>query len=130
MVVDTSAIVAILFSEADADIYAQAIAESSEPCIGAPTAVECGLVIQKRYGIAATTQLSSFLTASQIEVVPFEREHFEAAITALRRFGRGRHAAQLNLGDAFAYAVAKCRNQPLLFKGNDFLQTDIVSALP
>lgn len=129
MVLDTSAVIAVLFSEPDADTYARAIADALEPCIAAPTAVECGLVLQKRHGAAATSLLSAFFAASQIEVVAFEHEHFEMALAALRRYGRGRHPAQLNLGDAFAYALAKCRNDALLFKGDDFAQTDVTSAL-
>jgi ribonuclease VapC len=129
MVIDTSAIAAVLFNEPDAELYEIAIASAESLCISAATALECSLVIEGRHGPVGAGKLDVLLVEQEIEVVPFDSEQLAFARAAFRRFGRGRHAAGLNFGDCFAYALAKARALPLLFKGADFSQTDIESAL-
>jgi ribonuclease VapC len=128
-VIDTSAIVALLTNEADAELYEAAIASAEESCMSAASVLECTLVLESRYGIAGSQKLQQLLLEQGIGVVPFEAEQLELAIAAFRRFGRGRHPARLNFGDCFPYALAKQLASPLLFKGDDFPQTDIESAL-
>jgi ribonuclease VapC len=128
MVLDTSAIVAVLFDEPDADMYEAAIADAPSLCISAATALECSLVMEGRYGTAGADKLDLLLAEQEVEIVAFDDEQFALARAAYRRFGRGRHPAALNFGDCFAYALAKARALPLLFKGGDFAQTDIEQA--
>ena len=129
MVIDTSAVVAVLFNEPDAEIFERAIADAESACISAATALECSLVIEGRHGPAGAGKLDLLLAEQGIEIVPFDEEQIAFARAAFRRFGRGRHPAGLNFGDCFAYALAKARALPLLFKGADFSQTDIGSAI-
>lgn len=129
MVIDTSAVVAVLFNEPTAELYEGAIAGAETPCISAATALECSLVLEGRHGPAAAGKLDALIADQEIEIVPFDAEQLGFARAAFRRFGRGRHPAALNFGDCFAYALAKARGLPLLFKGNDFAQTDVESAV-
>jgi ribonuclease VapC len=129
MVIDTSAVAAVLFNEADAEIYEVAMASADSACMSAATVLECSLVIESRYGPVGAGKLDTLFVEQEIEIVPFDREQLAFARAAFRRFGRGRHSAGLNFGDCFAYALAKARALPLLFKGNDFAQTDIESAI-
>jgi len=129
MVIDTSAIVALLGSELDAELFEDAIAGATTACMSAGTALECSLVLEGRYGAPGAEKLERLITEQEFEIVPFDGEQLLLARVAFRRFGRGRHRAQLNFGDCFAYALAKARGLPLLFKGEDFAQTDVVSAL-
>jgi ribonuclease VapC len=129
MVIDTSAVAAVLFNEPDAELFEIAIADAEAPCISAATALECSLVIEGRYGPPAAAKLDALLAEQAIEVVPFDGEQLAFARAAFHRFGRGRHPAGLNFGDCFAYALAKARALPLLFKGDDFGQTDIERAI-
>jgi ribonuclease VapC len=129
MVIDTSAVVALLNDEADAERYEIAIAEAEEAAMSAATALECSLVLEGRYGVVGAQKLDVLLAEQGIIIVAFDAEQLAIARAAFRRFGRGRHPAQLNFGDCFAYALAKQLGQPLLFKGGDFVQTDIASVL-
>jgi ribonuclease VapC len=129
MVVDTSALVAIVFDEADADRFAQALAEASRALMSAVTRVELSFVVEGRKGSSGRAGLENFLRQSRIEIVAVSLSQAELAIEAFRRFGRGRHRAALNIGDCFSYALARATDLPLLFKGNDFAQTDIRPAL-
>jgi ribonuclease VapC len=129
MVVDTSALLAVLQNEADAERYERALVDSEQSLISAATAFEASVVLERRFGIAAVRNLDLLLSEAGIELVPFDAEHLELARAAFRRFGRGKHPAQLNFGDCFTYALAKQRGCAVLFKGNDFAQTDIESAL-
>jgi ribonuclease VapC len=129
VVVDTSALVAIVFDEADADRFAQGLAEAPRALMSAVTRVELSFVVEGRKGSSGRIGLENFLRQSRIEVVAVSPGHAELAIEAFRRFGRGRHPAALNIGDCFSYALAKATGQPLLFKGNDFIHTDIRPAL-
>ena len=129
IVIDTSAIVALLSNETDADFYEAAIAGAEESCISAASALECTFVLESRYGEAGTQKLDQLFLEQGIAVIPFDEEQLQLARAAFRRFGRGRHPARLNFGDCFAYGLAKQLAAPLLFKGEDFRQTDIESAL-
>ena len=128
MIIDTSAIVAILFAEADAVRHEGAISRAWPRRMSAVTLLETTMVIEGRGGPAAGDDLDVFLQEAEIEVQPVTLEHVEAARRAWRRFGKGNHPAALNLGDCFAYALAKASGEPLLFKGDDFVHTDIEAA--
>ncbi len=129
MVLDTSAVIAILRNEPDANIYRQAIEQAETLHIGAPTLLECEIVARAALGEVGSTDLDNFLTTLFIEVAPFGRLETDYARFAYRRFGKGRHKAALNFGDCLSYATAVALHQPLLFKGEDFSQTDVESAL-
>lgn len=123
-VVDTSAILAVLFDEVGrAELERQLLAE---PCVmSAATRVELGIVIEAKKGPAGTQLLEELLGRLAIDIVAVDAELAAEAIVAWRRFGKGRHPAGLNLGDTFAYALAHRLGQPLLFVGDDFSLTDI-----
>lgn len=129
MVIDTSALVAILLGEQDAEHYARAIAECGQPLISAFSVLETSIVIEARKGEPGGRELDLLLARGGIESVPLLPEHVALAREAWRRYGKGRHRAGLNIGDCCAYALAKYAGAPLLFKGADFGATDIESAL-
>lgn len=129
MVIDTSAIVAILFGEEEEDLFARSIAEAPKKLISAFNAIETGIVIEARKGEAGGREFDLFLHHAQIEIVPLTADHFEIAREAWRTFGKGRHPAGLNIGECCAYALSKYSGEPLLFKGKDFSQTDIQPAV-
>jgi ribonuclease VapC len=129
IVVDTSAVIALLEDEADAALYTSALVAADGLTMSAANVLECSLVIESRYGEVGRERLDGFLTQVEVEVAAFDAEQVMLARAAFRRFGRGRHPAQLNFGDCFAYALAKQRGASLLYKGNDFSQTDVASAL-
>jgi len=126
MVVDTSALFAIAFDEPERRAFARAMKMASRRFLSAATAVECVTVFAGRR--PDQDQMIAFnllIEALEIEIVPVEAEHWRAAADGLLRFGKGRHPARLNLGDSFAYALAKVTGEPLLSKGDDFARTDI-----
>ncbi|MCB0212438.1 MAG: type II toxin-antitoxin system VapC family toxin [Anaerolineae bacterium] len=125
MVVDTSAIIAILEYEVEADQFAEAIQTDPVRFISAATLLECAIVIEARHGQAGGDKLDQMLHIANIQVEPVTAEQITAARLAFRTYGKGRHPAALNFGDCFSYALAKITDQPLLFKGNDFSQTDV-----
>jgi ribonuclease VapC len=129
MFVDSSAIVAVLTAEEDADRLADRIEAADAPVTSAIAIFEAALgICRKRYATVeeARDDVRAFLEAAGIEVVSIAGAEAEAALLAFSRYGKGRgHPAQLNMGDCFAYAVARTRDLPLLYKGNDFSQTDI-----
>ncbi len=128
--VDTSALMAIVLGEDDAPLFARAIAANSgDMCVSAATVVEATIVAEARQGAAAAQDLAAVLREADIRIVALDATQATIASAAWRRFGKGRHAAALNLGDCYAYALARHLGAPLLFKGNDFAQTDIASAL-
>lgn len=129
MVIDTSAVVAILFGEVDQLRYAAAIESAPSRIVSAVTRVELAFVVEGRKGAAGRALLEEFFDLSGTETVAVTPGQAEFAIDAFRRFGKGRHPAGLNIGDCFSYALAKAADQPLLFKGDDFARTDIRSAL-
>jgi ribonuclease VapC len=129
MIVDTSAVLAILFTEDDAASYADAIAQADMRLISAANYLEAGIVVDNQISAAAGRQLDALISRAEIQVEAVTREHADIARRAYLDFGRGNHAARLNFGDCFAYALSKATGLPLLFKGNDFTKTDLASAL-
>lgn len=125
MIIDSSAIVAIFFRETGAEEILATIVEADFAGIGSPTATETGLVLTAALGENATASLLRFFEESGIEVVPFTDLHWQRAIDAFARFGKGRHPAALNFGDCMTYATASIAQQPLLCRGNDFRKTDL-----
>jgi ribonuclease VapC len=128
MVVDTSAVLAILLQEPEAADYAQRIETDLNPLISAASVFEAGIVLISRYGLEARDDLRDFLEYAGLQIEPVTADQAEQALDAYQRFGKGRHRAGLNFGDCFAYALCKATDQPILFKGNDFSQTDIAQA--
>jgi ribonuclease VapC len=125
MVVDSSALVAILFGEAEADRFVDAIAEAEPRLISAANLLEAAIVVDNQLGAAAGRQLDRFVERARIEIEPVTEEQVRIARQAYVDYGRGNHPAGLNFGDCFAYALAKAAGEPLLFKGEDFARTDI-----
>ena len=125
MIVDTSAVLAILFHEPDAERFASAITTASSRRMSAATLLETTIVLESRSGAAAGYELDSFLQEAEIELEPVTTDQAQAARRAWRRFGKGNHPAGLNFGDCFAYALAEATREPLLFKGGDFDLTDV-----
>ena len=125
MIVDTSAVLAILFREPDAARFARAITSAPSRRMSAATLLETSIVLESRSGPAAGYELDAFLQEAGIELEPVTPEQTQAARRAWRRFGKGNHPAGLNFGDCFAYALAEAMREPLLFKGSDFELTDI-----
>lgn len=125
MIVDSSAVLAILFGEPDARRHAAAIA-AAHPCrMSVANVLEASIAVERRGGEAAAHELDALLERAEIELVPVTVQHTEAARRACRRFGKSNHPAALNFGDCFAYALARTTGEPLLFKGGGFAQTDI-----
>lgn len=128
MVLDTSAIMSILRQEDDAEQIAACVARASSVCISAVTRLEAFTVAMAR-GEIGSQKLAELLGQLSPQVIAFDEVQSSLAVTAVKAFGKGHHPARLNFGDCCAYALAKSLNLPLLYKGNDFAQTDIVSAL-
>ena len=128
MIVDTSALAAILFGEPDAARYAQLIHDADRCVISVANFVELSIVIEVQLGPDAGRQCDVFFRRAGIIIEPLTIEHGHLARQAFLDFGKGRHPAGLNFGDCFAYALAKATGEPLLFKGQDFSKTDIKAA--
>ena len=128
MIVDTSAVLAVLFDEPDAERYVRALAGASRCRMSVVSFLEAAIVLESRAGAAAGPNLDLLLERAPIELEPVTLEHAQAARRAWRRFGRGNHRVALNFGDCFAYALAEATREPLLFKGQDFPLTDIDTA--
>lgn len=129
MVLDSSAIIAILMQEPGSDDLIEVMESSGVLRLSAATLVETAIVMQARFGDAGERELDVLLHRIGVDVVPLSPEQAEIARSAYGRFGKGRHTAALNFGDCFPYALAACLGEPLLFTGNDFSQTDVTSAL-
>jgi ribonuclease VapC len=127
MVVDTSAIVAILSDEPERRAFIQAIVAAPVRLISAATLLEAGIVVEARRGEHAGRLLDLLLHRARFEIVAVDSEQVDIARAAFRRYGKGRDPAGLNFGDCFSYALAKARGEPLLFKGNDFGRTDVAT---
>ena len=125
MVIDTSAIVAMLQGEPEAARLVAALETDSTRRLSAATLVESGIVMQARYGDHGEREVDLLVQRARIDVIAVTREHAELARVAFRRFGKGRHAAGLNFGDCFAYALSTALGEPLLFVGEDFARTDV-----
>jgi ribonuclease VapC len=128
MIVDSSALVAIVFQENDYELIIDKLVGSNSSGIGTPTLVEAGIVVDARLRKESQSLLSRMLDEFEITQVPFGEPHWRAALVAYRRFGRGRHRANLNFGDCLAYAVAQIAGEPLLFVGENFAATDLSCA--
>ncbi|WP_026530085.1 type II toxin-antitoxin system VapC family toxin [Haematomicrobium sanguinis] len=130
MIIDTSVIVAVLKQESDAEELLRALANSPRSVISAGNYLELGIVLDSARDPALSRELDRFLAAANIEVVPVSPRQASIARDAYRDFGRGSgHKAKLNFGDCFAYALAIDADEPLLFKGEDFVHTDVKRAL-
>ena len=125
MVIDSSAIIAVLLNEANAAQIAEAIDSGSRRLLSAASLLEASIVIESRKGEAAGRELDLLIYRAAIEVVAVDQDQAEIARIAWRRYGRGRHPAGLNYGDCFSYALARSRGLPLLFQGEDFSRTNI-----
>ena len=129
MVIDTSALVAILCNELEAPLIEEALERDATRLISAGTLLETSIVIEARFGEIGGRELDLLIHKAQIQIEPFDQEQTEIAREAYRIYGKGRHPAALNYGDCFAYALSTVRNEPVLYKGDDFSKTDIKSAL-
>jgi|SRR5690625_599789 len=127
MVLDTSAIIAILTGEPEQAPFIQAILSADRNRLSAATWVETSIVIESRYGAAGLYHLGRFLARAGTETVAVDAEQAHIARDAFQRYGKGRHPAALNFGDCFAYALSIAHDDPLLFKGENFTKTDITA---
>ena len=125
MIIDTSAILAIMLAEEDMGRYEEAIVEASSRRMSAGTLLETYIVVEGKAGLPGVEQLNALVQRASIEVVPVTVDHVHNAHLAWRRFGKGNHPAGLNFGDCFAYALSEISGEPLLFKGEDFARTDV-----
>lgn len=125
MILDTSALIAILFREREAEALLGRLWGASMRAVGAPTLAEAGVVLTSRAGEPSISLLHHFLDAFDITTIPFDDLHWREAVTAYNAYGKGRHAAALNFGDCLTYATARIAGLPLLCVGDDFAQTDI-----
>jgi ribonuclease VapC len=125
VIVDSSAVVAILLREPGWESLLEQVASAPSVGIGAATLVETGIVLAARLGIPGKSLLARFVQESELTVVPVTAEHWSVAVDAYLRFGKGRHPAALNFGDCLTYAVAVIAGEPLLFVGDDFTKTDL-----
>ncbi len=129
MVVDTSALLALLLDEPEAEAFSAALELDESRLVSAATLLEASIVIEARKGEAGGRELDLLVHRADMVVVPVDADHVAEARRAWRRFGRGHHAAGLNFGDVFAYALARVSGEPLLFKGDDFTRTDVARVL-
>jgi ribonuclease VapC len=129
MVIDSSALIAIMTGEPERRRFIEAITAAETRLVAAPTMVEASMVVLGRSGEEQLQDLRDFCARGGVDTVSFGAEHADLAIDAFRRFGKGRHPAGLNFGDCFSYALAKATGEPLLFKGDGFSRTDIKCAV-
>jgi ribonuclease VapC len=125
VILDSSAILAILFREPRFDTFVEKLASASTAGVGAPTLAETGIVLSARLGADSKRALSLFLIETELTIISFGEAHWRSAMDAYRRYGKGHHRAGLNFGDCLTYAVAKLAGQPLLCAGADFAKTDL-----
>jgi len=128
VIVDSSAVVAVLKREPLQEEMATKLANADVVAIGAPTLFETDMVTIGALGKCGRAVIAQFLESFEVEVIPFGDNHWQVAAEAFMRFGKGRHPAALNYGDCMTYATAKVAGEPLLYIGNDFAQTDLESA--
>jgi ribonuclease VapC len=129
VIIDTSAIIAVLFDEDDAELYAEAIARAESRRVSAATFVEAAIVVEAQTKGIGGRQLDAFFRHADIAIEAVTEEQAHMARQAFTDYGNGRHPAGLNYGDCFAYALSKVTGEPLLFKGKDFAKTDLVAAI-
>ena len=128
MVVDTSALIAILFGEPEAESFSRAISEDTRALVRSFTVIETSAVLLVRKGMGGPPLLDALLRSARLETVSLTADQAEIARSAYARYGKGRHSAALNLGDCCSYALARASGEPLLYQGQDFAQTDIDAA--
>jgi ribonuclease VapC len=128
MVLDTSALMAILLGEPEAKALSESIARDPKRLLSAFSALETAIVIEAKKGEAGSRELDLLIHKAKIEIVPLNAEQYEIARKAWRLYGKGHHAARLNIGDCCSYALSKYSAEPLLFKGDDFSRTDVIPA--
>jgi ribonuclease VapC len=128
LILDTSAIIAIIRDEPDRRRLVIAMANATEIGVGTPTLTEASIVLVRRYGLAGRSTLARFLEENDAIAIPFGRRHWSLSAEAFIRYGKGQHPAALNYGDCMTYATAKIAGEPLLFTGDDFAQTDLAAA--
>ncbi|HEX3838795.1 MAG TPA: type II toxin-antitoxin system VapC family toxin [Steroidobacteraceae bacterium] len=126
MVFDTSALLAILFDEPERRAFTEAIEATEVRLLSAASFVEASMILESRHGAEGVRALDRLLAAANVEIIAVDLPQAHAAREAFRQFGKGRHPAGLNFGDCFSYALAKGRSEPLIFKGGEFSQTDIL----
>ena len=129
MIVDSSALLALIFREAAADRIEEALVSAEVVAMGAPTFTETAIVLASKLGEDSRALLAVLVDSIDLTILPFTAAHGREAREAFLRFGRGRHPAALNLGDCLTYAVAKLADQPLLYVGDNFRQTDLAGVL-
>jgi ribonuclease VapC len=129
VIVDSSAVVAVLLREPGFEPILDRLSEESAAAIGAATLAETGIVLAAKLGVGGKSLLVRFVQEASLDTVPLGDEHWRVAIDAYLRFGKGRHPARLNFGDCLTYAVAQIAQEPLLYIGDDFTKTDIEPAL-
>jgi len=125
MVIDTSAVLAILQNEPERRKLNEAIEAAESRSLSTASFVECSMILESRYGADGTRDLDLFVSKAQVSLVPVDEEQADIARRAFRKYGKGRHPAGLNFGDCFSYSLSRVLNEPLLFKGSDFSQTDV-----
>ena len=128
MVLDPSVIVAIVLKEPGYETLIDKIGLARAVAVGTPTLLECAMVLTSRMKQDARLVVNGLVRTMNAQVIPFTEEHYDTAVEAFLKFGRGRHAAALNFGDCMSYALAAVAGVPLLFTGNDFARTDITAA--
>jgi ribonuclease VapC len=128
VILDTSAVLAILNLEPEAETFTRRIVEAEVVRMSVANWLELMMVSQGKYGTATALEAEDYVVAAGVVIEPVTVEHGRIARQAFLKFGRGRHPAKLNFGDCFAYALAKATGEPLLFKGDDFAQTDVTAA--
>ena len=128
MIVDTSALLAVVLGEPDAEGFLSRMVRAESLAVSAASLAEALIVVEAKQGREAASDLSALLAELEAEVVGLDEAQAEVAASAWRRFGKGRHPAALNFGDVFSYSLATVRGEPLLFKGRDFAATDVSQA--
>ena len=129
MIIDTSAMLAILLNEPERPAFVAAIDKDPTRAMSVASFVECSLVLDARFGQDGVRDLDLFIARAQVNLIPVDTDQAYVARQAYRKFGKGRHEARLNFGDCFAYALARTMAEPLLFKGADFALTDAEPAI-
>jgi ribonuclease VapC len=125
VILDSSAVVAILMKEASSNDLVEKLLRETEVGIGSPTLAETAIVLSARLRVDARGTLARFVGEASVIVVPFGEAHYSTAVDAWLRFGKGRHPASLNFGDCLSYAIARVADRPLLCTGDDFAKTDL-----
>lgn len=125
MILDASALVALVVGEPEFETIRETMSTAGDLAVGAPTLFEAAMVLRSRLGAAGRTLLDASTAQFEVDVVPFDAQHWPVALDAFTRFGKGRHPAGLNFGDCLAYAIARVAGEPLLCVGGDFAQTDL-----